>query len=120
MATARTNEKKVNKKSEPRSREGERHTLPQGDFLTVNFKCLVGMRTGPLTDNCCFLPAAIKDADAADGISDNGKYHVEGVEMKKYFREVGGKEGVGGGGRQNAPFSTSSLLREVKVMRMRW
>jgi hypothetical protein len=43
---------------------GELRTLPQGDFLTVSFKCLVGMRTGPLTISCCFLPAAIKDADA--------------------------------------------------------
>jgi hypothetical protein len=42
-----------------------RLTLPQGDFLTVNFKCLVGMRTGPLIGSDCFLPAAIKDADAA-------------------------------------------------------
>lgn len=43
----------------------EARTLPQGDFLTVNFKCLVGMRTGPLMASDCFLPAAIRDADAA-------------------------------------------------------
>ena len=41
-------------------------TFPQGDFLTVNFRCLVGMRTGPLMGSDCFLPAAIKEADAAE------------------------------------------------------
>ena len=49
---------------ERKSHKRTGHTLPQGDFLTVNFKCLVGMRTGPLMGNACFLPAAIKDADA--------------------------------------------------------
>ena len=45
---------------------GETRTFPQGDFLTVNFRCLVGMRTGPLMGSDCFLPAAIKEADAAE------------------------------------------------------
>ena len=90
--------------------EGEKY-VAAGDFLTVNFKSLVGMRTGHLAVNCCFLPAAIKDADAADGINELGKGMLNRLGIERDFQRGRGRVGV----RQNAPFSTSSLLREVKV-----
>jgi hypothetical protein len=93
-------------------------SLPQGDFLTFNFKCLVRMRTSHLPVDSCFLPTAIKDADAADGIIELGNGMLKRVGIKRDISER--SRAKMGGRRQNAPFSTSSLLREVKVLRMRW